>query len=209
MRSTRLLLALSAAIVTLHAAAVSAADPIDMNDPRRALGREDDVRVDATILHETVTSGSPISITYQIQNLTAMPVAIAPKSTDVSYDPDTLTITVGLGSEVPADGAMPAITMIKPGEKMTFSAAATPLIPLGASASPYAPKPRYVQLKVSILRDIAPFAAIPAKQPLSDELFDKWLSGNDTILLNAIPVRYTPRARSSTDVEHRGSRGMF
>lgn len=208
MRSPRLFLTLSAAILSIHAAAF-AADPIDMNDPRRAVGREDDVRVDATILHETVTSGSPISITYQIQNLTAMPVAIAPKSTDVSYDPDTLTITVGLGSEIPADGAMPVITVIMPGEKKAFSAAATPLIPLGTSASPYAPTPRYVQLKVTILRDTAPFAAVVAKQRLSDELFDKWLTANDTILLNAIPVRYKPRMRSSTDVENRTSRGRF
>lgn len=206
MRSTRLLLfAMSVAI----AVAASGADPIDMNDPRRALGREDDVRVDATMLQDTVTSGTPISITYRIENLTAMPVAIAPKSPDVSYDPDTLTITVGIGSEIPADGAMPAITMIKPGEKKTFTAAATPMIPPGATASPYGASPRYVQLKVSILRDIAPFASIAVKQPLSDALFDKWLEGNDTILLNAIPIRYQARRISSTDVEHRGRRGMF
>lgn len=207
-----------AAILTalLYATAAGAADSIDMNDPRRALGREDDVRIDAQILQDTVSSGTPIAVTFQIQNLSALPVAVAPKTTDVSYDPETLTITVGIGSEIPKDGNLPQMTTIAPGEKKTFTAAVTPVIPTRAGATPYAAGPRYVQVKVSIQRDLAPFAAmigkqskITAPQQLTDEQFDRWLEGNDTIFLNTIPVHYQPRAKTGVDVENRSARALF
>lgn len=207
-----------AAILTalLCATAAHAADTIDMNDPRRALGREDDVRIDASIRQDTITSGAPIAVTYQVQNLTAMPVAIANKVTDVSYDPETLTITVGIGSEIPKDGNLPQLSTIAAGEKKTFSVTVTPVIPASAAAM-RGPAPRYVQVKVSILRDLAPFAALienqaktPGVQRLSDAQFDQWLNGNDTIFLNAIPVRYQARQKSGIDVENRGYRpAMF
>jgi hypothetical protein len=199
----------------LYATAAGAAS-IDMKDPRRATGREDDVRIDAQLRQETVSSGAPVAITYQVQNLTAMPIAVATKATDVSYDPDTLTITIGIGSEVPADGNLPAMVTIAPSETKTFSVTATPVIPASAASHPYAPMPRYVQVKVSILRDVAPFATMlvkqsksPAPQRLSDDQFDQWLKGNDTIYLNSIPVRYQARPPSNIDVENRGSRSMF
>jgi len=207
-----------AAILTalLYTTAAHAADAIDMNDPRRALGREDDVRIDASLKQDTVSSGSPISVTYQIQNMTAMPVAIASRVTDVSYDPDTLTIVVGIGSEIPKDGAMPHMSTINPGEKRTFCATVTPVVPASAAA-PSASRlvPRYVQVKVSILRDVAPFAALIANQSksavaarLSDDQFDCWLKGNDTIFLNTIPVRYQPRSKSPIDVENASAFGV-
>lgn len=213
MRAAQILLSALFAATT-----VGAADSIDMNDPRRALGREDDVRIDANLQQEIVSSGSPIAVTFQIQNLSAMPIAVAPKVTDVSYDPETLTITVGIGSEVPKDGNLPLMTTVAPGEKKIFTAAVTPMIPVHAADAMFASGPRYVQVKVSILRDVAPFAALLVRQAkstgplaLSDEQFDQWLKGNDTIFLNAIPVRYAPRAKSGIDVENRSaaSRSMF
>lgn len=69
---------------------------------------------------------------------------------------------------------------------------------------------------MTILRDLGPFAALIVQQtkasepqPLTDEQFDQWMKGNDTIFLNAIPVRYQPRAKSSVDVENRGTRSLF
>src|SRR6185436_2441155 len=59
------LLALTAS--TLLTAAAANAAGIDMNDPRRALGRENDVRIDAQLLQETVSPGTAIAVTYQIQ----------------------------------------------------------------------------------------------------------------------------------------------
>lgn len=207
-----------AAILTaiLYATAAHAADAVDMNDPRRALGREDDVRIDATLQQETVTPGMPIAVKYQIHNLTAMPVAIAHKTADFSYDPETLTITVGIGSEIPMDGNLPQMTTIAPDEKKTFTIAVTPVFAVSAAATRFGGTPRYVQVKVSILRNLAPFAALilsqskaAGPQPLTDEQFDQWLKGNDTIFLNTIPVRYQPRAKTGIDVENRGTRGMF
>lgn len=180
-----------------------------MSDPRRALGREGDIRIDAQLIRETVTHGSPIGVTYQIQNLSESTVAIAAKVSDASYDEDTRTITVGIGSEVPPDGDMPQLIVIKPGEKKVLHAAATPALRATGTISKFA-TPRYVQVKVAILRDLDPFADLIAKQDgrtkqrLSDELFEKWFECNDTIFLNSVPVNYVPP--QSPDVENRGAR---
>jgi hypothetical protein len=66
---------------------------------------------------------------------------------------------------------------------------------------------------VTILRDLTPFVELirnqsPTRtgQPLSDELFDRWLEGSDTIFLNTLPVAWSPRDGSSVDASQRGSR---
>lgn len=189
MKPSRLFYALIAAIVLLHAAAASA-DSIDMDDPRRTVGREGDVRVDAQLVQDTVSPGAPIGVVYQIENLSKAPVAIADRVAHATYDADARTITVSIGSEVPQDGKMPRIVTIAPGEKKIFRTGATPV--LAGSRSPLT-EPRYVQVKVSILRDVAPFATAVAAQPLSDALFDKWFEANDTIFLNTVPVRFSAR----------------
>lgn len=191
MKSSKLFFAILAAIILLHAAAASAG-AIDMNDPRRTVGREDDVRIDAQLVRDTVSPGTPIGITYQIENFSSSPVAVADKVMDATYDQDSRTITVSIGSEVPDDGKMPHVVTIAPGEKKVFRAGATPMLG-GASARSALAAPRYVQVKVSILRDLEPFAKVNATQTLSDELFDKWFEANDTIFLNAVPVRFSAR----------------
>lgn len=217
MKPSKLLFALLAAIVLIHAAAASAGS-IDMDDPRRVVGREDDVRVDAQLLQDTVTPGSPIGVTYQIQNLGAVPVAIADRVTSATYDADSRTITVAIGSEVPADGRMPHVVTIAPGETKLFRTGATPAL-AGATIRATLAAPRYVQVKVSILRDLPPFAQLIAQQSaaphalgamLSDALFDRWFESNDTILLNSVPVRYSPRASGNgrfAGADHRDASG--
>src|SRR6185295_5262545 len=141
-----------------------------------------DVRIDAQLLRDTVTPGTPMGVTYQIHNLSASSVAIADKVTDSSYDEDTRTITIGVGSEVPPDGNLPHMVIIKPGEKRVISTAALPALRADALRSTFASVPRFVQVKVAILRDIRPYAALIDKQQgsraarvrLSDELFDQW-----------------------------------
>jgi hypothetical protein len=209
MKSSKVFLLLIACIALIHAAAASAAN-IDMDDPRRALGREGDVRVDAQLVRDTVSPGAPIGITYQIQNLSSATVAIAAKESDASYDEDTRTITLAIGSEVPPDGNMPQMIVIAPGEKKILQTAATAVLPASSARSAFASTPRYVQVKVAILRDVEPFAALIQKQDgrtkrrLSDELFDKWFEANDTIFLNAVPIQFVPAPPS--DVENRGAR---
>ncbi len=168
-----------------------------MDDPRRTVGREDNVRVDAQLVQDTVTPGSPIGVTYQIENSSSTPIAIADKVSDASYDVDSRTITLSIGSEVPADGKMPHVVTVAPGEKKIFRIGVTPALGAAATRSSLAP-PRYVQIKVSILRNLAPFAHLIAKQTgtaqvLPDDLYDRWFESNDTIFLNAVPVRFSVR----------------
>ncbi|HYC58698.1 MAG TPA: hypothetical protein VEK79_03955 [Thermoanaerobaculia bacterium] len=182
----------AALLTTLTLTAFASADSIDMDDPRRTVGREDNVRIDAQLVKDTVTPGSPIGVTWQIENLSANPIAVADKVADATYDADTQTITFAIGAEVPQDGKMPHVVTVKPGEKKLFRSGAIPALSAAATRTSLAP-PRYVQVKVSILRDPAAFANTRADEVLSDELFDKWFEANDSIFLNAVPVRFSSR----------------
>lgn len=202
---------LIAAIVLLPSAF---ADSIDMDDPRRTVGREDNVRVDAQLIQDTVSPGSPIGITYQIENSSPTPIGFADKVSDASYDVDSRTITVSIGSEVPADGKMPHVVIVAPGEKKIFRTGVTPALGAAAARSSLAP-PRYVQIKVSILRNLAPFAHLIASQTnvaqvLPDDLYDRWFESNDTIFLNAVPVRFSVRRNPGgfAGADQRGAGGM-
>jgi hypothetical protein len=199
LKPSRIILSLIVAIILLVIVFIppAFADSIDMDNPRRTVGREDNVRVDAQLLQDTVSPGSPIGVAYQIENISEAPVAVADKVADASYDSDSQTITVSIGSEVPHDGKMPHVVTVAPGEKKIFRTGVVPALGAAATRSALAP-PRYVQIKVSILRNLAPFAHLIAKQTrtaqaLPDELFDRWFESNDTILLNAVPVRFSGR----------------
>jgi hypothetical protein len=212
MKTSALLPALVLITVTAGAAG------IDMDDPRRALGREGDVRIDAQLVRESIGPGMPIGITYQIQNLSASPIAIAHKVMEASYDEDTRTVTLTVGSEVPPDGNMPAMVLIAPGEKRLLQAAATPAMSVSAIKPSSGGGPRFVQVKVAILRDLAPFLPLiqqqaaqqsaRTKQRLTDEQFEKWFEANDTIFLNAVPVQYTPK-RDTMSAEAGEGRGTY
>jgi hypothetical protein len=201
------------AAAALAALALSAnAASIDMDDPRRSVGREDDVRIDAQLLTDTVSPGSPVAITWQIQNFSDVSVGVATRVVGASYDEDSRTITLAVGSEVPEEGRMPAVVLVAPGEKKVFRAAATPTI-APAATRPGGSAPRYVQVKVSILRDLAPFLTLieqqtPAAKPqqLPDELFEQWFESTDTIFLNSLPVQWSARSSKVIDVEQRSVR---
>jgi hypothetical protein len=200
MRSTKLFYAILATIILIHAAAASAASTIDMNDPRRVVGRENDVRIDALLVQDTVSPGSAVGVTYQIQNLGAQPIAVATKVVAASYDTDTQTITLSVGAEVPQDGKMPQIALIAPGETKVFRGGATPALTVAALRAAHA-APRYVQVKVSVLRDLTPFRAVNSGQTLSDAQFDKWFEANDTIFLNTVPVRFSASSNTGQGAE--------
>lgn len=202
----------AATIAAVLVSAAADAASIDMNDPLRAKGREGDVRIDAQLATDAVSPGSPVGVTWQIQNFTDAPVAVATKTVDATYDADSQTITLTIGSEVPDDGNMPQMELVAPGEKKVFRAAATPAIAPAAMRAGNG-RPRYVQIKVSILRKLEPFlnlirtqAPAAGPQPLSDELFEEWFESTDTIYLNSLPVQWSPRANRVIDVERRGAR---
>src|SRR5689334_4475229 len=110
-------------VIALTAVAAGAAR-IDMKDPRRAVGTDDGVRVDAQLTTEFVSPHAPIGVTYQIHNLSPRTIAVADRSCEACYDNDTATITLSVGSEVPAGGEMPRLLIIRSGETRTFSAGA-------------------------------------------------------------------------------------
>lgn len=202
----------AAAFAAVAISAAAHAASIDMNDPRRSVGREDDVRIDAQLATDTLAPGAPVGVTWQIQNFTDVAVAVATKVVDASYDEDSRTITLAIGSEVPPDGTLPQMVLVAPGEKKIFRAAATPVLTAAAVRAGGA-TPRFVQVKVSILRDLAPFIALiqaqtPAARPqqLSDELFDRWFESTDTIFLNTLPVQWNGRPQRVIDVEQRSAR---
>jgi len=216
MKSWKVFVALFAVIASIDTAALPAAE-IDMNDPRRVVGRENDVRVDAQLVHDTVTPGHPIGVTYQIENASADTVAIADKVTDATYDEESSTITLSVGAEVPQDGRMPHVVLIAPGEKKIFRAGA--MLPAAARAvrASHGAVPRLVQVKVTILRNLEPFRALISQQQrkagpmLTDTQFDLWFESNATILLNTVPVRFAATAPAATNysADQRTARARF
>ncbi len=167
---------------------------IDFNDPRRALGREDDVRVDAELGQETLSPASPISVTYQIQNLSKSTIAIADKVSDVSFDRDSQTVTISVGAEIPPR-TMPHLTMIEPGAKRVFIVGGLLHVAVPRTSISGVPVPRLVQVKVTVLKNLAPFAALlaqqaksPAPQPFPNDMFNKWVDNSTSIFLNTLPV---------------------
>jgi hypothetical protein len=183
--------------VMLTAAAAMAATQVDMKDPRRALGREDDVRIDAQLLQDTLQSNGPISVTYQVENLSNAAIAIADRVSDIDFDPDGGMLTLTIGAEVLAAKTLPHLVVIAPGEKKTFRAGGTVHGVLNAHG-PFAAVPHEVQIRVNVLRDVTAFRqAIAAQQhpnavvAVTNDMFDHWIDSNDSIDLNALPVRWS------------------
>lgn len=200
---------LTASLLSLAALVPAAqAASIDMDDPHRALGREGDVRIDAQLAFKEVTAGAPIGVTYQVQNLSDEAVAVAGNQAQASYDADTRTITLALGSEIPPDGKLPRMALIEPGETKVFQASAVPQLSLASTRGPRAATPRYVRIKVAILRDVEPFAGLIERRStaaLPDDLFERWFEASETIFLNELPVYWNPERPVSMSAAERSA----
>ncbi len=186
-----------------------------MKDPKRAIGREDDIRIDAQILTDSLAANAPVRVVYQIENLTSKFIAVADRVCSSSYDSESRTIVVEIGAEVPSSTAMPHLVTIGPGEKKVFRAGATPHVLLPATRSPFTSLPRYVQIKVNILRDTTAFTPLIAEQtrtqapiPLADALVETWLDANDAIYLNSIPVQWDGPRTAVASADQRGPGGF-
>ena len=184
-----------AVALTLVGAAFAAR--VDLKDPRTALGREDNIRVDAQLAQDSISSNAPLNVTYQVENLTQSPIALADKVTDTSYDDDSRTITLALGAEIPTGSTMPHLVVIASGEKRVFRSGALVHIVLPSVRTPWTAVPQFVQIKVNVLRDVRPFAALIEQQrrsatapALPNGMFDRWVESTGAVYLNAIPVRW-------------------
>ncbi|HYS56259.1 MAG TPA: hypothetical protein VER58_21070 [Thermoanaerobaculia bacterium] len=194
-----------AAVAAMLIGGTAMAAQVDFKDPRRALGREGDVRVDAELAQDTISQTSPINVTYQIQNLSAAPVAIADRTFDTNFDCDSRTIRVSIGAEVPPGPNMPHLAIIRPGEKRVFSGGALLHIVTPNFRTPWTAVPRYIQIQVMMLRDVTPFQKLIELQskttlpvPLSNEMFDRWVEASESVLLNTIPVYWKNENRRGT-----------
>ncbi len=196
------------ALIALLIAATVQAAKVDMSDPRRAVGREDDVRIDAELAQDSVSTRSKLTVIYQVQNLTPSAIAVADKISDATYDVETQTITLSFGAEVPDGATMPHLVVIPAGEKKTFRGAGAVNIQAPSVRSPFMPVPRLVQIKVTVLRNLEPFAKLidlqnktGAAPQLDDQAFDRWVDSVASVLLNTIPVRWDGKSRNSSGVD--------
>jgi len=115
---------------------------------------------------------------------------------------------------VPKEGVMPRLVILAPNEKKTFNAGGVVHVAVPANGNPFVSVPRYVQIKVNVLRGLRAFQALIEQQTrsatpvaLNDKQFEQWLENNDTIMLNEIPVHYSAAAATMTDASQRASAG--
>src|SRR5262249_6605577 len=139
---------------------------------------------------------------------------IADRISDATYDADTQTITLSFGAEVPNGATMPHLVVIPSGEKKTFRGGGSVSVQVANIRSPFARQPRFVQIKVTVLRHLEPFAALIEQQDksaaaprLNNEAFDRWVDSVDSVLLNPIPVRWDVRSSSPEMDASQSSRG--
>lgn len=179
-----------------------------MNEPRRIVGTENAIRVDAQVSGENARPGGMIPITYEITNQRPTSIAVADIITETSWDAETNTITVNVGSEVPGNELLPRLIEIAPGEKKTFTTAARlrNLAPMLINDPMKRPPPANFRLKVNFLGDTQPFRQLIgisdraiADAKLADALFPLWLERNEIVYTNSIPMRWLPRQRSEAE----------
>jgi hypothetical protein len=186
-------------------AGCASSNAVDMAEPRRIVGTENAVRVDAQVSADHVAPGAQIPITYEITNQRETAIAVAELIPETTYDADSRMFTVSIGSEVPGNTMLPRLILIGPGEKKSFSVLARLLFvapprtadPLARSA------PAGFRLKLNFLSDTEPFRQLigisevaVSDAKLADELFPLWLERNEVVYTNAIPMRWMARARS-------------
>ena len=198
---------LLAAACNSTAPPVAAAKPgsIDMKEPRRMVGTENNVRVDAEIYGEDMIQGTSIAIKYDITNQRSSPILIADLVAQTNYDPETRMVTIDIGSEIPGEEFLPRLISIPSGARRSFNTGAHINIRMPLN-SPWSPKPRGLQLRVNFLGDTIPFVKlidIPEKAvrdpKLAAELFPKWVEGNETVTTNSLPMRWQGPRPSGMD----------
>lgn len=186
------------ALLLLLAAGCASA-PVNLDEPRRVLGTENDVRVDAEVWGDRLSQSSAVRFRYEVTNERPTSIAIAELIPNATYDPDTRAVTIDLGSEVPGEEFLPRLVVIGPGEKRSFESVAhvNILLPQNRSSAPLTPYPNALQIKLNFLNDPKPFdklIGIPERAvhdpQLAAELFPKWLERNEVLLTNTLPMRW-------------------
>lgn len=185
-----------AVFVLLFALAGCATQNVDVKEPKRVLGTEEDVRVDAQIFADNVSPGAAVRVAYDITNQRSEPIAIADIVPDASFDEQSRTVTINIGSEVPGNELLPRLVAIASGDKKSF--AVTARMPMIPPSSAGVPTPRYLRIAVHFLGEVKPFEAlvdIPEKSIHDPErastLFTKWVESTESVHTNAIPITWS------------------
>ncbi len=167
-----------------------------MKEPRRVVGTESDVRIDAEVYGDRLGPNITLPLKYDVTNHRNTTILIADLLPDATYDQETHMVTISIGSEIPGEHFLPRLIPIRPGERKSFSTAAHVVI-VANPGSPWTPRPNALRLKVNFLGNTSPFEmliAIPEKAVhdpvLAAQLFPKWVEGNETVFTNSLPMRW-------------------
>ena len=188
-------------LLLLICAACATTKPVDMTEPRRVVGTENDVRIDAEVYGDTLAPNVNIPIKYDITNHRSTTILVADLLLQATYDPETLMVTVDIGSEIPGEQFLPRLISIPSGGKKSFNGAAHVSILHNPTATPFTPRPNALRLRVNFLGDPKPFEKlidIPERAvhdpQLASALFTKWVEGNETVITNTLPMRWRAAA---------------
>jgi len=171
--------------------------PVDLDQPRRVVGTENDVRIDAEIFGDRMNSSTPVALKYDITNARPTPILVADLIPETTYDAETGVVTVGIGTEVPGEEFLPRLILINPGEKKSFTAAAHVRVAASNTSLVRMLAPNALRVKVNFLGDPKPFEkliGIPERAihdpQYANDIFTKWVEGNETVVTNALPMRW-------------------
>lgn len=187
---------------------------VDMNELRRVVGTERDVRIDAEITAEAIRPGGSVPMTWTITNDRATAIAIADLVAETSWDGEAHLFTVSIGSEVPGNELLPRLIEIAPGGQKTFNGVAR--LTFAGARRAFDPLQAGLRLKLNFLGDVEPFRQLVglkenalADAKLADTLFPLWLERNEVVYTNSVPMRWETRpAELKPDVSEGRRRRM-
>lgn len=192
--------------------------PVDMKEPRRIVGTENGVRVDAEVFTDRLTPNTSISLKYDVSNQRGTPILIADILPQANYDADTGLVTIAIGTEIPGEQFLPRLIPIQSGEKKSFATGVHVVIASNAT-NQWQQRPNALRLKINFLGDTVPFEkliAIPERAvhdpQLAELLFPKWVEGNESVTTNTLPMRWAMNNNADDPVPvtapgRRGRRG--
>lgn len=182
----------------LFLAACATTGGIDMDEPRRLVGTARSVRIDAQITSEEIRPGAHVPVTWTITNDRPASIAVADLILETSWDEESRTFTVTVGSEVPGNELLPRLIEIGPGEQKTFTGSARLFFGPRRSADPRAQNDAAaLRLRLNFLGDVEPFRQLIgmkenalADPGLADTLFPVWVEANEIVYTNSVPLRW-------------------
>ena len=190
---------LAPVVLSLLVAACATAPKVDMKEPRRLVATDNDVRLDAQVRADMLGPSTDVPIDYEVTNNRSTAIAIAELVPDASYDPDTQTVTVTFGSEVPGVQFLPRLILIMPGEHKTFASGARVNLPITelVNQNPFHRYPNGLRIRLNFLGDAKPFMKLVGiseravhDPKLADELFPKWVELNESVITSVLPMRW-------------------